>query len=115
MSDKVIVHDRVGVQGQYVPVEEDSFVVIPEEYYSDLTKIQELSSELNNARLELGRLMQVTQHIVNVCNTSERNLANAKQALIEGMGLEDGNWAIDFEGKMVGRVSSQPGKMPRVV
>ena len=115
MSDKIIVHDRVGVQGQPVPVEEESFVSIPEEYQSDLIRIQELSSELNNARLELGRLMQVVQHLTHVCNTSERNLANAKKALIDGMGLDEGNWVIDFDAKQVGRVVPSATKVPRVV
>jgi hypothetical protein len=115
MGDKIIVHDRVGVQGQLVPVEEESFVEIPEEYYADLARIQELSGELNNARLELGRLMQVIQHLTNVCNTSEKNLANAKRALIDGMGLGEGNWVIDFETNQVGRVVSTVPKVPRVV
>jgi len=113
--EKVLVHDRVGVKGQQVPVEEDSFLSIPEEYYDDLEQVKVYSQELENARHELGRLMQVVAHLTNVCNTAERSLANTKRGIIEGMSLEDGNWAIDFENKQIGRVLGIQKPMPRVV
>jgi len=112
---RFIVHDRVGVKGQHVPVDEDSFLDIPEEYYDDLSKIQEYAQDLEHARNELGRIMQIVSHLTNVCNTADRNLANAKQELIKGLGLEDGNWAIDFEHKQIGKVSKVQKPMPRVV
>ena len=82
------------VQGQPVPVEKDSFIDIPEEFFDDLKKIQQLSAELGDARHELGRLIQIVDHLISVCNTADRNLTQAKQGIIEGMGLEDGNWAF---------------------
>jgi len=113
--ERVVVHDRVGVRGQHVPVEEDSFVSIPEEYYEDLEKIKAYVTELENSRYELGRLMQVVNHLVYVCNTAERNLANAKQGIISGMGLGDGNWVIDFENKQLGKAEPIQKPMPSVV
>jgi len=110
-----VVHDRVGVKGQHVPVEEDSFIDIPEEYYEDLERVQVHAVELENARNELGRLMQVVGHLTHVCNTADRNLANAKQGIITGMGLGEGNWAIDFERRKVGKVTPVQKPMPRVV
>lgn len=109
------VHNRVGVQGQPVPVDEDSFIDIPEEFFKDLDEIQRLSAELGDARHELGRLMQIVDHLINVCNTTDNNLTQAKQGIIEGMGLGEGNWAIDFERKQIGRVSPVQKPMPRVV
>ena len=114
-TDRFIVHDRTGVKGQYVPVEEDSFLDIPEEYYEDLEIIQEHAVELESSRNELGRLMQLVSHLTNVCNRADTNLANAKQGIIKGMELGEGNWAIDFERKKVGKVSPVVQKMPRVV
>ena len=111
---RFIVHDRVGVRGQHVPVEDDSFVAIPEEYYDDLENIQNFASELENARHELGRMVQLVSHLTNVCNNADRNLTQAKQGIINGMELGDGNWAIDFENKQIGRVSPVQKPMPRV-
>ena len=111
---RFIVHDRVGVKGQYVPVEEDTFISIPERYNDDLEKIQEHATELENARHELGRMMQLVSHLTHVCNVADGNLTQAKRGIIEGMGLEDGNWAIDFENKQIGKVSPAPKTMPRV-
>ena len=93
MNDtKYIVHEREGVQGEYVPVDEDSFLNIPDKYKDNLEDIEKHSEELHNARNELGRLMQVmyseemknnipelgrlvqiTHHLVYVCNTAENN------------------------------------------
>jgi len=115
MQPRILVHNRVGVQGQFVPVEEDSFLDIPEEYNEDLLRIQNLSVELGDSRQELGRLMQVVDHLINVCNNADRNLTQAKQRIIDGLGLGDGNWAIDFEKKQVGRVAPVPKEVPRVV
>jgi hypothetical protein len=114
-KERILVHDRVGVKGQVVPVAESSFIDIPEEFFNDLVKIQEYAQELENARCELGRLMQVTNHLINVCNTCDRNLANAKQGIIKGMKLEEGNWAIDFENKQIGKVASVSRPEPKVV
>jgi hypothetical protein len=115
MEDRTIVHNRVGVQGQFVPVEEESFVDIPEELYPLLESVQTFSTELSNGRVELGRLTQVLNHLVNVCNTAENNLAAVKNKIITDMGLADGNWAIDFENKRVGLVSPVQKPMPSVV
>jgi len=111
---RFIVHDRVGVRGQNVPVDEDTFKDIPEELYSDLDRVQQYATELENARHELGRLMQLVSHLTNVCNTADRNLTQAKKSIIEGMDLEDANWAIDFERKQIGKVLPVQKPMPRV-
>ena len=137
MTDtKYIVHDREGVQGEYVPVDEDSFLNIPDKYKDNLDGIEKFSEELHNARVELGRLMQImysselkdnlqeigrlvqiTHHLVYVCNTAENNLAQAKADIINGMALGEGNWAIDFSKHpvQVGRVLPTDKKIPRVV
>lgn len=112
---KVLVHDRVGVQGQPVPVEEHTFVDIPEEYNNNLSRLRLYIEELNNARVELGRLSQIMNHLVNVCNTAETNVTRCKKEIIEGMQLGDGNWAIDFDANRIGRVSATQKEMPRVV
>lgn len=115
MSDRFIVHDRTGIKGQPVPVEEDSFIDVPEEYSNDLETIQKLAEELESARHELGRLCQIQHHLINVCNTTEKNLADAKKGIIEGMNLGEGNYAIDIENKQLGKVQSTQKEMPRVV
>ena len=133
---KFIVHDRTGVQGEYVPVDEGSFLDIPDTYKDDLVNIEKYSEELYNARNELGRLMQVmysdelkdniselgrlvqiTHHLVYVCNTTENNLAQAKADIINGMSLGEGSWAIDFskDPVQVGRVLPTNRKIPRTV
>lgn len=115
MTDRFLIHDRVGLRGQPVPVDEGSFIDIPEEFYDDLVRMQEHASELDIARNELGRLMQIVHHLINVSNSADVNLANAKQGIINKMGLEDGNWAIDFDRKQIGRVVATHKQTPRVV
>jgi len=115
MDKRVLIHDRIGVQGQEVPVQEDTFVDIPEEYLESLGPLKLYIDELNNARLELGRLMQITTHLVNVCNRAEQNAANAKRDIINGMGLGEGNWAIDLESNKIGKVVPPETKVPLVV
>jgi len=115
MSDKFIVHDRVGIKGQPVPVDENSFINIPEEYSDDLDTIQKLATELEDARHELGRLCQIQHHLINVCNMTEKKLADAKKNIIENMGLGEGNFAIDFDKKQIGKVQPAQKQMPRVV
>ncbi len=137
MNDtKFVVHDRVGIKGEYVPVDGGSFLDIPEIYKDNLKDIERYSEELHNARNELGRLMQVmysdslkdnlpelgrlvqiTHHLVLVCNTAENNLAQAKTDIINGMSLGEGNWVIDFSKvpAQVGRVLPTDKKIPRVV
>lgn len=136
IEDRYVVHDRNGVQGEYVPINENTVADVPEEYNKDLEEIEKNSEELYSARMELGRLMQImyspelkesltelgrlvqiTHHLVNVCNTAEGNLARAKENIIIGMGLEDGNWAIDFSKNppQVGKVLTEQKKMPRTV
>lgn len=115
-EDRKIVHDRVGVMGAEVPVSEDSFIDIPEEFVEDLKLIQQLAAELGDSRHELGRLEQVKYHLINVCNTVDNNLTQAKQRIIEGMGLGDGNYAIDFDRGQIGKISAGEKKeVPRVV
>jgi hypothetical protein len=99
-----LVHNREGVQGQPLPIDPDSSIDIPEDLVGDLGKIKKFADELNNSRLELGRLSQVVHHLINVCNTAEKNLADSKKKLIEELGLTDGNWAIDFENNKVCRI-----------
>ena len=137
MSDtKFVVHKREGVAGEYVPVDEGSCLDIPEDYKDNLEDIEKFSRELHDARVELGRLMQVmysselkdnipelgrlvqiTHHLVYVCNKAENNLAQAKEDIINGMALGEGNWAIDFSKNpvQVGRVLPTDKKIPRVV
>lgn len=115
MSNESIVHDRVGVRGQPVPVMEDTFKDIPDEFDDDLVIVKESAVELENARYELGRLMQIVNHLISVCNTSEKNVSDAKKRIIEGMGLPEGNYAIDFEKKQVGLIEPIQKKTPRVV
>lgn len=137
MNDaKFVVHDRVGIKGEYVPVDEGSFSDIPDMYNDNLKAIEKHSEELHDARYELGRLMQImygddlkdnvaelgrlvqiTHHLVLVCNTAEKNLAQAKTDIINGMSLGDGNWVIDFsrEPAQVGRVLPTDKKIPRTV
>ena len=115
MSERVIVHDRVGVKGQHVPVVEESMRDIPEDLYEELDRVKANVTELENARYELGRLMQIVQHLTNVCNTAEKNAAEAKRAIIESMDLGDGNYAIDFNKKQIGLVEPTPKTTPRVV
>lgn len=114
-NEKLMIHNRVGVQGQPVPVQEETFLDIPEEFHEDLVLIQQLATELGDNRHELGRLMQVVNHLITVCNTTDRNLTQSKQRIIEGMGLGEGNWAIDFSRKQVGQVSDVQKEVPRVV
>lgn len=116
-TDKYIVHDRVCVRGQKVPIDESSCIDIPEEYNEDLKTIQSYAEELENARNELGRLMQVVSHLTHVCNMADRNLSNSKSKLIEGLGLGEGNWAIDFNSSppQVARVLPVEKEVPRVV
>lgn len=113
--DRFIIHNRTGIKGQEVPVQEDTFVDIPEEYYEDLEALQRYATELENTRSELGRLMQVVNHLINVCDTAEKNSTAAKEKIIEGMQLEDGNWAVDMENKKIGRVEPVQKPNPRVV
>lgn len=115
MSDRLLVHDRIGVQGQPVPIEEETLMDIPEEYSEALIQLRNEIEELNNARIELGRLSQIVHHLVNVCNRAESNAATCKRSIIEGMNLGEGNWAIDFESNKIGRVSPTQKAMPRVV
>lgn len=114
-KERQIVHDRVGVMGAEVPVEESSFVDIPEEFVEDLKLIQKLAAELGDSRHEIGRLTQVMHHLVNVCNVADTNLTQAKQRIIEGMGLGEGNFAIDFERGQLGKISAVKKEVPRVV
>lgn len=111
----LLVHDRIGVQGQPVPLDRNTIIDIPEEFYEDLVKIEKLSRDLTDARIELGRLMQVVNHLVYVCNSTEKGLADTKKNLIDTLGLSEGNWAIDFEHKQIGRVESTQKPMPHVV
>lgn len=113
--DKLLVHDRVGVHGQSVPIDSNSLIDIPEELYQELEDLQRHISELNNARLELGRLMQVVQHLTHVCNTEEKSSADIKKKIIDQLGLGEGNYAIDFETRQVGLVLPAQKEMPRVV
>lgn len=113
--EKLLMHDRIGVQGQAVPVYPESFIDIPVELHVDLEVLKTEIAELNNARLELGRLMQVVNHLIHVCNTSEKNSADIKQKIITALGLGEGNYAIDFERKQVGLVMETDKKSPRVV
>ena len=110
-----IVHSRMGIQGTEVPVISDSILKIPEELHGKVNSIQTLATELNNNRLELGRLMQVVNHLTYVCNTTEKNLSKTKAEVIKSMGLGDGNWAIFFETMSVGRVSKVSPSSPTVV
>lgn len=113
--DRFLIHNRTGIKGQEVPVQEETFMDIPEEYHEDLEALQRHATELENSRNELGRLMQVVDHLINVCNTAERNSTEAKRKIIEGMDLEDGNWAVDMENKKIGRVEPTQKPNPRVV
>jgi hypothetical protein len=116
MSDKrVLVHDRIGVHGQEVAIDESSLVDIPKEYSEDLSKIGRYQDELYNYRVEIGRLTQVMSQLTYGCNLAEKNLAESKKKIIEGLKLSDGNWAIDLESKQVGRVINENNKIPRVV
>jgi len=110
-----LVHDRVGVQGHKVPVDTNTLLDIPEERYEDLEKLRSYADELNNARLELGRLHQVLAHLTNVCNTAEHNAAEAKKNIVDYMSLPEGNWAVDFDSKKVARVVGENPKTLRVV
>lgn len=110
-----LVHNREGVQGQPVPVDPNSSIDIPADLFEDLNKIKKFADELNNSRIELGRLTQVVHHIINVCNTAEKNLADSKKRLIDELGLSDGNWAIDFENKKVCRLLPTDKTVPTVV
>lgn len=111
-----MVHDRVGVQGQLISIDKNSVLDISEEYYNDIQGMRIAADELNNARLELGRLMQVVNNLISVCNNREKLLADTKQNLIEKMELGPGNWAIDFEKKQIGLVStSKEDEAPKVV
>jgi len=115
MSSKLVVHNRVAPQGAPVPIDESSFIDIPEEYNEDLVNIERLSSELNDARHELGRLMQIVNHLINVCDSADRGLTQAKKGIIEGLNLGEGNWAIDLDRKQVGLVLPVQKEVPRVV
>ncbi|HEC65554.1 MAG TPA: hypothetical protein ENI23_09680 [bacterium] len=108
------VHQRTGVQGQVVPILEDTLVDIPKHLFEKVARVQELATELNSARYELGRLAQVQHHLIFVCNNTENNLKDVKNEIIKTMKLPDGNWAIDTEARQVGRVSSVPPKAPLV-
>ena len=115
MKTRVMVHNRTGIQGQPVPLVEDSIIEIPKHLHDKVLKIQELASELNDSRLELGRLMQVVDHLITVCHTTEKNLTKSKEHLVKEMSLEDANWAIDFSNLSIGKVANIPPKTPRVV
>ena len=115
--EDVLVHNRIGVQGQAVPVDPNNFIDIPEKFYSDLDSLKKEITELNNARIELGRLVQVMNHLTNVCNMAEINSARIKESIIKEMGLGDGNYAIDFDRKQICIVldSLNDKKIPRAV
>lgn len=110
-----LVHDRLGPHGQRVPVDPSTMLDIPEECYEELHRLHMAADELNNARLETGRLYQVLHNLVNVCNTAENNAAASKKKIIEVMGLPVGNWAVDFESKKIAKVDDSGSKVPRVV
>ena len=115
MSDKVIIHDRIGVHGHKVLVDDSSMINIPDEYKEDLLKIDHFQEELNNFRLEIGRLTQVMSQLTYGCNMAEKNLADAKKKILDGMDVKDGNWAIDLEERKIGRVINNDRNPPRVV
>lgn len=115
MSDRLIVHDRVGVHGQEVPVDPSTCIDIPQEFYDSLERMRKLSEELNNVRLETGRLFQVLMHLGYIQNNTEKNLAEEKRSLINTLNLEDGNWVIDFSTKQLFKTIPVINKTPNVV
>jgi len=114
-NDTYLVHDRVGTQGSMVPVDGDFCIDIPEEFNDDVKAMLRYSEELSNARTELGRLTQVLHNIVNVCNNTEKSLADSKRHMISKLGIGDGNYAIDFNNKKIYRVVSTTEKAPTLV
>lgn len=55
------------------------------------------AEELNNVRMELGRLMQVEDNLVNIANKIEKEMRDIRDALASKYGVTDGRWVIDFE------------------
>jgi hypothetical protein len=115
MSDKVVVHDRIGVHGQKVLIDDSSTLDIPEEFKDDLNKIEQYQEELTNFRLEIGRLTQVMSQLTFGCNLAEKNLADAKKRILDSLKVSEGNWAIDLENKKIGKVINDDRKPHRVV
>lgn len=110
-----LIHDRLGPHGQKVPVDPSTMLDIPEECYEELANLRVYADELNNMRLELGRLMQVINNLTMECNRQENNAANSKKKIMDSMQLGPGNWAVDFESKKVAKVDDGSVKAPRVV
>jgi hypothetical protein len=110
MLDK-LVDSKDRVEGK-VEVVSGSEVAIPDEFYPKLEELQKKTDELDGARRELGRLMQVTNNIVNICNSTETSIKELRKELADIVKLGDGKWAIDFENKVFVAVADS---MPNVV
>ena len=111
-----LMHDRTGIQGQRVPIQPESKVEVPLECKEDLNLLRVKLDELNNARLELARLMQVTSHLVTVCNATETASAEIKAKILKSTNIEDsGDWAIDFDDGCLYKVAPVPTSSHRVV
>jgi hypothetical protein len=115
MGQMVLVHDRSGLYGQSVLMDKSTEQAIPEELCDRVEKIQEKSKELTDLRMELGRLTQVVHGIVYACNLAEKCLADTKREIALSMGLNEGNWAIDCENKIIGLVLPVDKVTPKVV
>lgn len=77
-----------------------------------LSKIMDSSRELDQVRMEIGRLTQVLSNLVKMACSAEDALKLDRKVLSDKYSIPDGSWALDFETKCFVKLER---KVPTVV